>query len=430
MFSAKTQFQGYDIKFKHEDGQEYALEIERLLVGTDVGSCIPSVKIYFNIDTSHFQKLTKKHKGTLTIINKGSSGFSPIEIIRVELESVQQNFKQVRRESGFTKKVPTKNAVMYMCTESVKLVNARVGGLWKNKKLEDVVREIYQKTGCKLPLKMDKVDNTKQYEQIFIPESSFIDACRHLNNKYGLYNDMFIMFGNSWISSVTGTPEWRLSSLNNMKGETITVHYVPDEHQGFTQRIQSKNYYTYVPIEVPNVFSQVEHKIPKTMKCLSCDGDKLYNTKDVKFADTLRKLKFLKNVDQFENKLYRDTQVVTGARKDMADYAVNDLVSKLGVSAIKPITFDVPQPFILSHWKIGNIVNYQTHHAIYIPADIKFAILGALYVFMQSEKGGSGGGGANWKSTVTVRLAAASVADPKSSEKSCSPSSPSKPSPT
>ncbi len=430
MFSAKTQFQGYDIKFKHEDGQEYALEIERLLVGTDVGSCIPSVKIYFNIDTSHFQKLTKHHKGTLTIINKGSSGFAPIEIIRVELESVQQNFNQVRREVGMNKKITTKNAVMYMCTESVKLTNARVGGVWSKKKIEDVIRDIYQKTGCKLPFKMDKLDNTTQYEQIFIPESSFIEACRYLNNKYGLYNDMFVMFGNSWISSVTGTPEWKLTSLNNMRGDTITVHYVPDEHQGFTQRIQSKNYYTYVPIEIPNVFAQIAHKIPKKFQCVSCDGNKLYNTKDVEVASTLSKLKFLKTVDQFQNKLYRDKQVITCNRQDMSSYAMNDMVAKLGMSAIKPIAFDVPQPFILSHWKIGNIVNYQTHHAIYIPADIKLAMLGTLYVFMQSEKGGSGGGGANWKATVTVRLAAASVVDPKSGGGACSPGAPSKPTPT
>jgi hypothetical protein len=241
---------------------------------------------------------------------------------------------------------------------------------------------------------------------------------------------MFVMFGNSWISSVTGTPEWKLTSLNNMRGDTITVHYVPDEHQGFTQRIQSKNYYTYVPIEIPNVFAQIAHKIPKKFQCVSCDGNKLYNTKDVEVASTLSKLKFLKTVDQFQNKLYRDKQVITCNRQDMSSYAMNDMVAKLGMSAIKPIAFDVPQPFILSHWKIGNIVNYQTHHAIYIPADIKLAMLGTLYVFMQSEKGGSGGGGANWKATVTVRLAAASVVDPKSGGGACSPGAPSKPTPT
>ena len=56
-----------------------------------------------------------------------------------------------------------------------------------DKKLEEVIKSLYNDTKCPIELQLDKLDNQTKYEQIFVPESNFIDACRILTQNYGIY---------------------------------------------------------------------------------------------------------------------------------------------------------------------------------------------------------------------------------------------------
>ena len=61
----KRNFLGWDIEFTLEDGTRYDLQIEKVTLGFDVGSCIPGVVIHYLIDSIHHILLPHNRRNSL-----------------------------------------------------------------------------------------------------------------------------------------------------------------------------------------------------------------------------------------------------------------------------------------------------------------------------------------------------------------------------
>lgn len=339
-----SSFLGWDITFEDTTNNiKYDTEIVDLAIGQDNNSCIVMCTIKFSVDSTFMKYFLKKHEGTLTLVNKLVYTDETNEIFTIELESVTNTGSVLEREEDVTKTNITMIPVRYMCKSSVMLMNARVGGIYHDKKLEDVVRDLYKKSKCELPLKLEKLNNTNKYDCIMVPESSFIESMRHLNQQYGLYDNLFLMFGKTFIDS---SPQWIINNCNKIEHEDIELYFMPYEHSSKESKsIDEKKYYTYLPINIRNTFTQMIHKVPKMIKLVAFDNNKFIKRKDIPFAKTLKSLSFLESNKQFDKLMEVKEQMFSSARFDTKDFAIKDSIHKIGMNTLDIPDIIIPNPF-------------------------------------------------------------------------------------
>ena len=118
-------------------------------------------------------------------------------------------------------------------------------------------------------------------------------------------------------------------------------------------------------------------------------------------------LNYIKTKDQFDKQMTIEEETVVVPRSETGEYAINDSVTKFASSAITPSELTIPNPFLMEHWKIGNIINYKSNHEKYMDFDIKFIILGVLYTF--SQTGENGQAGCMWEADLKVKIGAVST---------------------
>lgn len=399
-----SSFLGWDITFEDTTNNiKYDTEIVDIAIGQDNNSCIVMCTIKFSVDSTFMKYFLKKHEGTLTLVNKLVYTDETNEIFTIELESITNNGSVFEREEDITKTNITMIPVRYMCKNSVMLMNARVGGIYHEKKIEDVIRDLYKKSKCQLPLKLEKLNNTVKYDCIMVPECSFIESMRHLNQQYGLYDNLFLMFGKTFIDS---SPQWIINNCNKIEHEDIELYFMPHEQSSKKSKsIDEKKYYTYLPINIRNTFTQMIHKVPKMIKLVAFDNNKFIKKKDIPFAKTLKSLSFLESNKQFDKLMEVKEHMFSCARFDMKDFAVKDSIHKIGMNTLDIPDIVIPNPFKMKHFIIGNTIKFISQSQGFMDSDIKLVIMGWL---LRIKQGSSLGGGAKWNTTLKIRTCATS----------------------
>lgn len=399
-----SQFLGWTIEFQDETNDiKYDTEIVDLAIGQDNNSSIVMCTIKYSVDSTFMKYFLKKHEGTLTLINKMIYTEDTNEIFTIKLESVTNVGSILEREEDVSRSNITMIPIRYMCKESTTLMNARVGGVYHKKKVEDVIRDIYKKSKCELPLKLETLNNTTKYDCIMVPEGSFIESMRYLNQQYGLYDNLFLMFGKTFIDS---SPQWIINNCNKINHEDIELYFTPHEQSGKESKsIDNKKYYTYLPINIRNTFTQVIHKVPKMIKLVAFDNNKFIKRKDIPFAKTLKNLSFLESNKQFDKLMEVKEQMFSCGRFDMKDYTIKDSIQKIGMNTLDIPDIIIPNPFLLKHFSIGNTIKFISQTQGFMDSDIKLVILGWL---LRIKQGTSLGGGAKWNTTLKVRTCATS----------------------
>lgn len=401
---------GWDVEFEIPDKKlKFGVdEIQQVSLGIDVNSGVPMCKIVLKLDTSFSDWVSKNHVGTLTIVNKNFIDTVPQEIYKIELQSVVQMARYVRREASEDdiSYKPAFFPLKYYCRSCAVLQQKKVGGTYFHKTLEAVIKDLYKQTGCQITLDMKTPDNKKAYENIFVPQSNFTTAVKNLNYTYGIYNSQLIMFGDTFIQDSSKT--FKIASVNNITSQEINLHYMADTKEKIEVKpITSKNYYTYMPINIDNAISRIMQKLPKKLTCISLDGSTFFTKKVIDVKNAIGKVKFLKNSDQFQNdkNFQFDDMLVTCNRSENFDYTIQDALQRIATGAIKTNIITIPNPFLIQHWKIGNVINYTSEQKTYIKSDVKFFVFGTLLIWRQSANGGS------WECTLKVRPGAASTVD-------------------
>ena len=407
----KSVFIGWDITFEDTTNKKtYDTEIVNVFLGEDVGSCIPMCTIYFSVNTAFSKYLIKNHIGKLKINNKTVITENVSELYEIELESVSMTSTiQTREEATANERnAITLIPVKYMCKQSTVCMNARDGGVYHKKKLEDIIKEEYNKTGCSLELKLETPDCKKQIDCIHLPEGSFIEKVRYLNQSFGLYNNMILMFGDTFVEK---SPNWLISCTNKIKKEEITINSIPYEQANRkAKKITEKFYYTKETVNLVNKFTQNAYKLPKIAKICTLPQNMFMFRKDFDVAKEIQGAGFLSTIDQFDKFLKFDKMPYIGGNQEMTETAFSNLFQSIGTTAVSSPGFIVPDPFLLKHFRIGNIINYISQHQTHLNSDIKLVILG----WMLNIKQGSGvGGGATWKASINLRLGASSYMDVK-----------------
>lgn len=401
---SNVKFLGWDIIFKDETNNiEYGSEIVDLAIGHDNSSSIVMCTIKFSVDTSYLKYFMKTHEGTLTLINKMVYTEDSNEIFTIKLQSVTNIGSVLEREEDTSRTNITLIPIRYMCKASTKLMNTRVGGLYHDKKLKEIIEDLYKKTGCELPLKLEDPDNMNKYESVMVPECSFIESMRHLNQLYGLYDNLFLMFGKTFVEK---EPQWIINNANKIEHEEIELIFMPHEHADRESKtIDEKKYYTYIPIHIKNNFTQIIRKVPKLVKYVAFDANKFIKRKDIPFAKTLKKLSFLTSNKQFDKLMDTAEQMFNGARFDMKDFSMMDSIQKIGMATYEVPDILIPNPIKLSHFSIGTTINFISQTQGYIDTDVKLIVLGWL---LRIKQGSGPGGGAKWNTTMKVRTCATS----------------------
>lgn len=405
---SKKKLLGWDVTFEIPKLElKFGVdEIQQVSLGMDVNSGIPMVKIILKLDTSLSDEILKTHVGTLTIVNKGFLEDTPQEIYKIELQSYNQMGRYVRREANDKEEriIHSIFPICYYCKNCAVLNQIKVGGIYDNMNLESIIKDLYNQTKCDIPLKLTPPDNKTKYESIFIPQSNFTSIIKHLSYTYGIYNSQLLMFGNTFVQDEP--KEYVISSVNGIKGEELKFHNIPDKDESTEYKsINEKEYYTYAPIDIGNSISKIMQSVPQTLKCISFDNDTFIKKKEIKIKDVVSGIKFLKNSDQFQDdKNFQFKEMLVSCnREDNFQYSINDAVQRIATGAVQTNVMTIPNPFLMQHWKIGNIINYTSEHLEYIKSDVKLFVFGILYIWRQTQNGGA------WDCSLQVRPGAAST---------------------
>ena len=401
----KTNFLGWTITFKDEtNDMEYSSEIVDLAIGQDILSSIVMCTIKFSIDSSFLKYFVKQHTGTLTLINKLIYTDEPEEIFMVKLQSVSNVGSAIHREDDQTQSNIISLPVRYMCCEGVKLMNKRVGGVYEDKNLKQIISDLYDQAGVDLPLKLEEPTNTNTYKSLMVRESSFIEAVRYLNQQYGLYDNLFLMFGETFSDEDFN---WVISCVNKIGREEVNLILTNMQHRinGTNKTIDERTYYTFLPLNIKNNFEQLIKRVPKVAKFTAFDDEKFWKRQDIPFAQTLKEMNFISANKQFDELMELDTKLYNGTSFDIKDYAAKDMIQKVGLSAFQVPDITIPNPFKLSHFKLGTIINFQSQSMGFSDADVKLLVLGWL---LRITQGNGIGGGAAYQTTFKVRTAATS----------------------
>ena len=379
-----AKFLGWDLEFKDEtNNKTYTSEIVDLAIGEDVASSIVMCSIKFSIDTSFLSYFLKPHEGTLTIINKQVYTDEENEMFMIKLQSVSNVGTVLERDPEQKQGNITLIPVRYMCKNGVQLLNAKVGDLYLQKTLGEVVKAIYDKakeeSQCNIELKMDEPDDKSTYDYGISIHSgaTSIEAIRYINQQYGLYNSMFLMFGDTFYSSES-SPTWTITSLNKIKREEVKLYMMQYDQntKKDIKSIEERTYYTYIPINILNNFTQIEMKTPQLIKGVFTDNDKFMKRIDIPVAKTLKEMNFLSSNEQFDKLMNMGTKMFSGTRFNQKDHAAKDIIDKVGLSAYRVPNISIPHPFKLSHFQIGTPINFISQSNGFIDSDVKLVILG------------------------------------------------------
>ena len=399
----ETRLLGWELEFYDRTNDiSYKSEIIDLAISQDMNTCLVKCKIKFMVDSTFMKYFSKPHNGTLFVMNKMVYTNEIEEMFSVDLESITNVGSIIVRESDTTQSQIIPISINYYCKKGVSLLSRRVGKIYEKQKLEDIVNDLYKQTECDLPLKIEKFTNQTQYPYIFVKESSFIDSVRYLNQQYGFYDNELLMFGETFTD---GDINWVItnSAARRKERDDINLYFIPYEQRGRkVEPISEKKYYTYIPINIKNVFSQLSKKIPQKLKFVSFDTDKFIKRQDISVPDTLKELDFLKSNVQFDKLLEIDEEMVIGSRFDIKDYSLKNVIQNMGLSTYN-IPIQIPNPFLIEHFKIGTIINFHSQiEENKNSADITLMI-NAWLLRIKQGTGNSGGGSYNGSLIVRVK---------------------------
>ena len=398
-----SKYIGWEVEFHDETNDKiYTTEIIKVGIGEDIASSIVMCSLTFLVDSSFNKYFLKQHEGTLTIKNKLDMTNIVDEIFKIKLQSISNNGNVISRNPENNQMNNVNIPVKYMCKEGVKLLNSRVGGVYHNKKLDAIINDLYSQTNCELPLKLEKPNNQEIFD-IEINESSFIEAIRYLNQQKGLYDNLFLMFGNTFSNE---SFEWIISNVNKINREEVTLKHIQADHtisEKETKSINERVYYTYFPININNNFTSNMKKVPQLIKYVSFDDDKFMKREDIPFARKLKEMNFIKANDQYDKLMELPTKLITGPNFNMLKYTTKDIIQKVGLSTLSVPRITIPNPFKLAHFKIGTPINYITNNEVFMEMDVKLIVVGWLLKLVQTNS--------TWSSTLNVRTATTSYKD-------------------
>lgn len=402
-----SKFLGWEVEFKDETNDKtYTGEITEVNIGLDSSSSIVMCSLKFIVDSSFNKYFLKQHEGTLTISNKLMR--SDIEeMFKIKLQSISNTGNVLTRSPEDSQSNTVIIPVKYMCKEGVTLLNARVGNVYYKKKLEDIINDLYSQSKCNLPLKLEKLNNQDIIENIEVPESSFVEAIRYLNQQYGLYDNLFLMFGDTFSDE---SFNWIISNANKLNREEVTLKFLQYDfptQEKETKSIDERTYYTHIPVNIQNNFTSVIKKVPQLIKYVSFDNERFMKRMDIPFAKKLKELNFVKANDQFDQLMELPTKLIQGTNFNLKDYTIKDIIQKVGLSSFSIPRITIPNPFKLAHFKIGTPINFISNNEAFLDSDVKLIVVGWLLNLKQ----GNGSGGAMWNSKLTVRTVTTSYKD-------------------
>ena len=406
---------GWELEFYDiTNDVKYKSEIIDLAISQDINTCVVKCKIKFLVDSTFLKYFSKPHDGKLYILNKMVYTDEVEELYSIDLESITNVGSIIVRESDTSQSQLIPVSINYYCKKGITLLNKRVGKIYHKKKLEEIVQDLYKQTECDLELKLEKFDNQTQYPYIYVAESSFIDNIRYLNQHFGFYNSELLMFGETFTDSEIN---WTLNNISKLSKdrEEIKLIFTPYEQRGRKVKpITEKEYHTYIPINIKNGIESISKRLPMQIKYVAFDNDKFIKRKDISVSDTINEIDFLSSNKQFDENLTVKSEMMYGSRFDMKDYTIKNALQSLGLSAYS-MPIQIPNPFLLEHFKIGTIINFESQIEENINSfNIKLIVLGWLLRIKQGTGKGSGGG--SYNGSLIVRVAATSYLEKEESE--------------
>lgn len=385
-------------------------EIQSVNIGIDVNSGVPAAKISYKLEVTDTEILSKKHICELELINKKYELKETSEIYKIKLQSITQITRQVRKKENKAETDPKFGIfeVSYFCYDSLNINNEDIGGVYHDMTLEEIIKDLYKKTGCALKLNLSPLTNKTKYENIYIPLSQFSQIIKYLNSTYGLYDSPLIMYSQTF--NQNEPKEFIITNMNDIKSEHITLNCIADKNskeknEEDTEQINEKVYYIFKPINIDNSIATISQILPKKYITIALPSDKFFAKKEIDTKTVIKKMKFTQNMDQFngDKNFNIEKRTLYVDNEDSFNYAVPESIQKIVNSAVKPQTISIPNPFLISHFKIGNIIDYQSHIQDYLKSDVSFFVYGFLLILKQNMN--------IWNSNLILRLGTLSIKD-------------------
>lgn len=357
-----------EMEFKFCKGKPVKLsnEINSISITYDNYLYVPRLAAEFYLDTKHCGMLMMPYEITLTIVEKGTVN-RPTSVLKTEWLSLEQKSENIRREEEISDR-PDRSLLkkVYIQKDPYSVVTSKVGGLWEDVTVFDVVEELWGQTNHgSLELVIDRPEDEESKPLICIPKLEFHRALNYLASHYGLYNTQPMVYTEENKFFITTTNK-RIKAYKDIKLAT--------EAAGTNTKVYKLDKREYCVPQVPsfsNTFNTLGGVFAKETSVITRTSSLMYGRDSINMEEILNAQKHVDTTDIFDDFTEKFNKPETMAVSGQADVnALKENYSAMLTNATQPFTVKIPEPFRLSHWKIGSKVQIEPNHASQISGQV------------------------------------------------------------
>jgi hypothetical protein len=393
---------GFDIEAEFKFSKtDHKLDTEirsiDLMIGNNI--IIPRMTMTFIIDSRYTSMLVTPYTVKLKMTEKNNED-KPMTNMDTEWIVYNQDSTHIRREQGAPKR-PEREFIThtYIMKDAYSAFNTEVGGIYEKKKIEDVIKDLWNKTEHgSLQLKMEKLDNTEKYDQIWIPNMKFHMVVNYLAQHYGMFETI--------PANYCDFEKYYIMSINDAVKQNDDLTFFFDNVKKEDRKGPNQKYYemtTYPKIE--NSFNKLIGTIPKKFNVIKPSKTKLYEKEELDVASTVKKMNFISNNDFFDKFLEKETKPGTSlASKTFETYNLKEMISTMATDVVEPVDVTITAPFRLSDFKVCTKVKFEDEKVPHENTNVTFYIDKLRFDIQQDSDD-------RWDGYIDVLLRATSTKD-------------------
>jgi len=388
-----------EAEFTFSNGKVLSLSdsLESVIFKYSNGSFIPNLQMSFIIDTAFSNALLMPYTVKLTIVEKNIFNEEKTFFVSEWLSYTHVNATVRRNDEKFTDATRVLVTKDYVSKDMFAACNTTVGGIFRQKKLKDIVSSLWGNTNHgSTSITIDKFDNMETYDEVWIPNLKFFQAMGYLTRAFGFFESHPMIFTGLKKSKQT----FYVSTINEMlkKEDPLKLFYIRSGAEAEDHKVDNLEYVIASLPDLRHDFQGASATLNKKIPVIKHSADKFFEEEELDVVNIARAESHVSNTDLFDNFLgkYVDPEtIVSIPNADM--YSIKESMSMILGNTTRTVSISIDEPFRLSHWSPGRKVIVDTGGEVYMAEDVTYYISSTVYSFKRA-------GGKKWQGFVKVDL--------------------------
>lgn len=361
------------------------------------GLFIPNLQMSFIIDTAFSNALMMPYTVHLTIIEKNIFNDEKTFFVSDWLSFTHNNATIRRNDEKFQDATRVLVTNDYVSKDMFAACNTYVGGIFRQKKLKDIVTSLWDNTNHgSTTITVDKFDNMETYDEVWVPNLKFFQALGYLTRTYGFFESHPMIFTGLKKSKQT----FYVSTINEMvkKEDPVKLFYIRSGSEPEKHKIDNCEYVVHSLPDLKHDFQGASATFNKKIPVIKHSRDKFFEEEELDVVNIARAESHVTNTDLFDNFLGKYVDPATVVSIPNADmYSIKESVSMVLGNTTQTVSIKIDEPFRLSHWSPGRKVIVDTGGEIYMAEDVTYYISSTVYTFQRA-------GGKKWRGLIKTDL--------------------------